>query len=460
MKKSVVYILALTAVISSCSGSKKVQETESKKTPHWVDRRPADSDYYIGVGRSSKTIHPFDFDVVAKQNALEDLAGEISVNVRANSVLSQTEDPTGFSESYRSQVRTQSNLELEGFEVYDTWEDDQRFYVLYRLSKAEWAAAQQAKKRKALAQSKDWYAKALRADSLHRASEALTFYVKALESIDTYLGEPLEEFDNQGNKIFYGNEVYFHLADLIQGLSARSATSKRTLKQGTLQQNESIEFTLTNDANIPQSGLPVLIKYSEQLSRGTVFTSGDKGQVTYPIPVIKSNERTQYIRARFDGMHWKDQITENRLVSDVLNDLVRKIEETVIELEVLPPTFKVVSAEKNLGEPLKTTMLGGTVRSVLLANGFASDSIAPDYVVIIQSDTDSAGTSRNMATCFLQGEMTIESGGKEIYRTSFHEIKGVQLNYSAAGMAAYREGVEWLTYEMLPLWIDRVRPMR
>ncbi len=445
--------------MQSCSGSKQSLEP-SKKEPHWIAQRPADSEYYIGVGHSSKTIHPFDYDVVAKQNALEDLAGEISVNVRANSVLSQTENPDGFSESYRSQIRTQSNLELEGFEVCDTWEDDERFYVLYRLSKAEWAAAQLAKKRKAMAQSKDWYAKALRADSLHNASEALTYYVKALESIDTYLGEPLEEFDENGEKIFYGNEVYFHLAGLIQGLSARSAISKLTLKQSTLQQNESIEFTLTNESGSPQSGLPVLVKYSEQLSRGTVFTSDDHGKITYPIPVIRSNERTQYIRARLDGEHWQNEITENRLVRDILNGLTTKIEEPIIELEVLPPTFKVLSTEKNLGKPFGTAMLGGTVRSVLLANGFASDSLAPDYFISIVSDTGSAGVMRNMATCFLQGEMIISHDGKEIYRTSFHEIKGVQLNYPTAGMAAYREGVEWLTYEMLPLWIDRVRPMR
>ena len=39
-----------------------------------MDQRPSSPDYYIGVGRSSKSRHPYDYEVVAKQNALEDLA--------------------------------------------------------------------------------------------------------------------------------------------------------------------------------------------------------------------------------------------------------------------------------------------------------------------------------------------------------------------------------------------------
>ncbi|QTN38779.1 LPP20 family lipoprotein [Cryomorphaceae bacterium] len=457
------YILIMAVLATSlgaCSSAQKTVQTPKEKAPTWIGQRPSNPDYYIGLGRSSKSLNPLDYNAVAKQNALEDLAGEISVNVNANSVLSQTEDPSGYAESYRSQIRTRTDIELEGFEVYDTWEDNERYYVLYRLSKRDWAAAQEAKKRKAVAQSKDWYGKALRADEEHRAVEALTYYVKALESIEAYLGEPLEEFDDQGQKHFYGNEVYFRLAETLQGLNVASEVSKRTMKQGTLQENESLDFILVNESDIPQSGLPVLIKYSEQLSRGTVFTSGESGQVTYPVPVIRTNERTQYIRARFDSERWQQQVTDNRLVRDVLEGLVKKVKETVVELEVLAPTFRVASLESNLGTPLSTPMLASAVRSVLLENGFASDTTNPDYSIHIESDTDSSGVSRNMATCYLRGQMIIKRGVEEIYRTSFHEIKGVQLNYQNAGMAAYREGVDWLTYEVLPLWVDRVRPTR
>ncbi len=425
-----------------------------------MDQRPSSPDYYIGVGRSSKSRHPYDYEVVAKQNALEDLASEISVSVHANSVLSQTEDPTGYTESYRSQIRMQSNLKLEGFEVYDTWEDDQRFHVIYRLNKREWAAAQEAEKRKAIAQSKSWYRKALRADSSHRAVEALQYYVKALEAIDAYLGEPLEEFNVDGQKHFYGNEVYFRLAELLQGLTARSETVKRRVKQGTLQENELIDFTLVDRKGRTQSGLPILIKYSEELSRGNVFISGASGKVAYPIPVIRSDQHTQYIRARFDGERWQQEVTNNQLVRDVLGGIVYKVRETVIELEVMAPTFKVISMEKNLGKELGTPILGNTVRSVLLGNGFASDTARPDYTIKIESDTDPSGTVRNMVTCYLRGEMVILRGAEEVYRTSFHEIKGIQLNYPNAGMAAYREGVDWLSYKVLPGWIDQSRPTR
>ncbi len=456
--RSLLFISALTFVLG-CSSTQK-STVQPKVVPSWTKARPSDTDYYIGVGKASKSEHPFDYTSVAKQSALEELSNEISVKISANSVLSQTEDQRGFVEAYQSRINLRSEIELEGFEVYDSWEDEERFYIYYRLNKREWLAKQEAKKKAALAQSRDWYAKALRADSLHRADEALTYYVKALESIDRYLGEPLEYQDPQYGSKFYGNEVYYHLAEVAQGLNIKTSIDKRQVKQGTLQKNESITFQLVNQADRPAAGLPIVIKYSEQLSRGTVSSTDASGMVKYGLPVIKTATRIQYITAKFDADTWKKEVSDNALVREILEDLGKKMKETMVELEVLPPTFSVTSTELNLGNPTSNPLLGPTVRSVLLENGFATDTVNPDYRFIITTDSDSSGTSRNMATAFLRGEMIVYNGEKEVFQTSFHEVKGVQLNYESAGKAAYREGAEWLTYEVLLQWIDRVRPTR
>ena len=446
-------------LLLGCSASNQSKNT-TDPIPSWVQKRPSQNEFYLGIGSASKLSHPFDYSSIAKQTALEELANEISVRINANSVLSQAEDKNGFEEAYQSQINLKSQIELEGFDVYDSWENAERFYVYYRLNKREWLERQEAKKKAALSQSQDWYFKALRADSLHRAEEALNYYVKALEAIDQYLGEPLEWINPQGVTTYYGNEVYYHLAGLVQGLQVNSEIDKKQLKQGTLQSDEIFEFYLINSQGMAAVGLPVLVKYSEQLSRGTTLISDNTGNVAYPIPIIQSGKRTQYIQSRFDADQWLKEVTDNRLVRGILEGLSKKVKETIVELDVLPPTFSVISVEKNLGQTMTNPLLGPTVRSILLENGFATDSENPDYEIRIETDSDSSGTSRNMATSFLSGSMIILSSGKEVFRTSFHEVKGVQLNYESAGKAAYREGSEWLSFEVLPQWIDRVRPTR
>lgn len=455
----VLLVILVPFLLGGCSASNQ-SKNATDPTPSWVQKRPSQNDYYLGIGSASKRSNPFDYSAIAKQSALEELANEISVHINANSVLSQTENKNGFEEAYQSQVNLKSQIELEGFDVVDSWENAERFYVYYRLNKREWLQRQEAKKKKALSQSQDWYFKALRADSLHRAEEALNYYVKALEAIDQYLGEPLEWINPKGATTFYGNDVYYHLAGLIQGLQVNCNIDKKQVKQGTLQSNEIFEFYLTNSDGQAAVGLPVLIKYSEQLSRGTTLISDKTGKVAYPIPIIQSGKRTQYIQSRFDADQWLKEATDNRLVRGILEGLSKKVKETIVELDVLPPTFSVVSIEKNLGQAMTNPLLGPTVRSVLLENGFATDPENPDYEIRIETDSDSSGTARNMATSFLNGSMIILNKENEVFRTSFHEIKGVQLNYESAGKAAYREGSEWLSYEVLPQWIDRVRPTR
>jgi uncharacterized lipoprotein YajG len=91
-------LISVLALILGCSSTQKSTK-QPEPIPPWTQVRPNDAAYYIGVGKASKSVHPFDYASVAKQSALEELSNEIAVKISANSVLSQTEDQRGFVES-------------------------------------------------------------------------------------------------------------------------------------------------------------------------------------------------------------------------------------------------------------------------------------------------------------------------------------------------------------------------
>jgi len=90
MRLAAIYILGLLA-LSSCKSKKDLAADDTvplpKPKPAWITERPSSGAYYIGVGSSSKTREPIDFQQIAKKNALADLSSEIRVVVQEKHFL-------------------------------------------------------------------------------------------------------------------------------------------------------------------------------------------------------------------------------------------------------------------------------------------------------------------------------------------------------------------------------------
>lgn len=108
--------------------------TQKSTVPGWISAKPIDArrTYVYGVGMSY--INPNTaYQQAARSNALADLAGEVESQVFDESRLLQKEDIGGFSSSFSSQTLTTSHIKLEGYELVDTYSDELRYYVLYKL---------------------------------------------------------------------------------------------------------------------------------------------------------------------------------------------------------------------------------------------------------------------------------------------------------------------------------------
>ena len=97
MKKFLI-LTSLAIVFLACSTTKQpTYEEMMANAPAWVKSTPTDPAYYHGIGSASKTANSNDYRERARQNALSEIAGNISVNVSSSSVFNQFEFDNNYS---------------------------------------------------------------------------------------------------------------------------------------------------------------------------------------------------------------------------------------------------------------------------------------------------------------------------------------------------------------------------
>jgi hypothetical protein len=440
---------------SSCNTQKEtaIQEKIDKDAPGWMAERPMSSSYYIGIGGASKSKHVIDYVQVAKKNALEDLSGEISVTLDVNSVLFQFEDSKRFKEEYESSIRVQTQQHLEGFEVVDSYETDEEFWVFYRLSKTKWDEIRRQRKDQAIAKSRDLSDRADLEMQELRYDQALRNYFRAFEAIKEYMGEPLEVFTDSGI-IYYGNELFNKLNTCMSNIQLNPLSSEIRVVMGRSDGNSKLVVRVENKEGLNLAGIPVTFAYSEKLRLRHMDITDTDGLAEYFIPNITDTRAGQYISVQVD----LDKLIQESIGDPVLRRYFSSMNmpEERVDVRVRKPNFLLVSEEVNLGEDMQIQKLSPAARSFLMTNGFeiSDDSTKYDYRIEIVAETKAGGTSYNFYSSYLNGQLRIFREGKEVFTHSFHDIKGVQLDYKRAGLDAYDQAVEEMKVLVLPDFLD------
>ena len=161
MKIRLLLVSALLLMLIGCSGGKKAQQAQLAPQPEWVKMRPSSPTYYYGIGAVRKSMDVGQYQQAARQNALADMAGEISTTISSNSVLHAFESNLGFRDDFTSTIRAQTQQDLEGYELVDSWEDLENYWVYYRLSKALYQELKEQRKNDAISRSFDYFTSGL-----------------------------------------------------------------------------------------------------------------------------------------------------------------------------------------------------------------------------------------------------------------------------------------------------------
>jgi len=222
----------IVLLLASCSAKKDTTSASQQATievpaPEWVGNRPHSPSYYIGIGSCSKFAQPYEYQTIAKKNALNDLASEISVRVQGQTFLNSLEVNKSFSEEFISNVSTSTDAKIEDYEIAGTWENKNEFWVFYRLDKAKYQAWKMAKKSAALNLANDFYQKGLEAEKNSNVLAAFDLYMRGIFALKDYWNES-NEFMSTAGKVYLDNEIFSSMQKMCGNL--KLSTDKNRVK--------------------------------------------------------------------------------------------------------------------------------------------------------------------------------------------------------------------------------------
>ena len=448
-------IISLTALLA-CKGHKEVVTTtdpaQEASRPAWVNARPVDEFDYIGIGLCPKS-RP-DFQETAKKNALNDLASEISVKVEGNSLLYTLDRKYQFDEQFTSTINTKTSEQLEGFELVDTWENGTEYWTYYRLSKAEHARIKAEKKRQAIAQSTDFFARSRASIASGDLKGAIDNDLRALLAVKEYWGES-DQVEIDGKQVPLANEIYGHLQLLSSGVRINALPERCELNYGNAFKRELLISTEYAGAAGPRdlSQLPLVVEYPGGSGKVTEIKSTDaEGRLRVTVQHVSLDATAPEVLVKPDM---------NALVSPELDATFTKplvgsltVTERRVPIDRQMPRVFMQSTERNMGQPAGDAGVAFALREEMTKRGFrfVDREADADMTLSLSSTTREGGSSNGFYTAYLdvsfsfrdrRTQEVIHEGGKQ-------GVKGVQLTYDKAGLDAYKKAAQDIRKEAVP----------
>ncbi len=442
MRKIIIFLFIFLFVCFSVYAAKK---------PNWVNKRPIDNNSYIGIGVAEKDTETSEYVQKAKDRALNEIASEITVTI-SGATLNQILEKAGVvKEEFESQIQSSTQAQLEGYELVDTWEDKNQYWIYYMLSKDKYAQLRKEKIDKAISLSLDFYSKAEHNRTNNQITEALQFYLQALNPIEPYLSEPLETAYN-GQNIYLLNTIHSSLQQILSTISIKPLQSEvaATIGKGL---EEPILFKAlymqTPIANLPLhynffKGEGELIEYDK---------TAVNGLASCRISNIFSPDKMQVIKAELamDKLVTRDEL--NPIIREILKSLT--IPSANVLLNVSGPQVFVESVELNFGSPLDVNYIEPKLKEKLSENGYSFVEMKSDadYVMIIEAQSRKGSTIYNMCSAYVDVTISVMdmSTFEEIYKNTFSNVKGINTDMDKAGLAAFDNAAKQISAEIIEI---------
>lgn len=436
-------LICLLAVFQACSGGRSMRETTSPQ-PDWVRSRPVTAGYYTGIGWAQKTSDVHQYQQAAKQNALADMASEISVNISSSSVLHAFESKLGFREDFSSTIQASTREELEGFQLAGTWEDQGNYWIYYRLSAARHHEIKQQRKNDAVALSAGLLANALENRDRGHMRLSVVQLVNSLEAIRPYFNEPLPAELN-GRNIQIGVEIFNELSSSISRLQITPVKKEILVKNGQAISPSMLGFRVSSELAGTVADFPLLAVYSERPIRNNRARTGTDGVAGFGIESVRSSKNIETFTVRADI----ETILAEATTDPVVRRLVGRfpVPETITRIVIQKPVIRLDAREEILGKPVSGGPLEESMRRNALEGGYelTTRQDDADFTVRIRVNAIPAGETGTYKNMVLSGSITVETfTGNMIYRRELEGFRGSHFNADRAGEEAYRQAARRL----------------
>lgn len=413
--------------------------------------------YYIGIGHSVKD-GTNNYIQSAKNSALEDIISEIRVTVSSTSVLSMIDANKEFQEKYEQIIKTTSSDELQEYEQVGAWEDDQNYWVYYRLSKQRYKEIKDEQKRNAVALALDFFSKAKQSEDGGDDVLALGFYFKGFGAIEKYLAEPIR-LDYEGQEILLTNEIYASIQKLLDKMELVANPSEIMLNRRVTSGTETVNVSaLYKGSKKPISGLP-LKAYFEK-GAGDVFPeykTDASGHTKILLTKISSKDIEQTVAVKVNMLNFAGENASPiyALVSEKM--VVPKVN---VLLKVQRPIVYITSDEKTLGVNKSSDQITNRVKNFLTSSGFefTDNKEKAELWMDILANSEKGAVSGSIYITYVTAVIKVVSlsGNKEIYATTLDRIKGYSLDFERSSQEAYNKSLDVLEKEKLPELLNAI----
>jgi hypothetical protein len=427
--KSIFSILLFGLFLSFYSCASLNVSAGSKKKPDWVKERPVSDRYYIGIGMANT--YQDNYIKVAKNNALTDMVSEISVQISSNSVLRQFEDNAGFREQFESITKMSMKDELEGYEIVDSWEGDNQYWVYYRLSIEKYKRLKREKLEKAKELAKDFYEKARGAAQSTDIHNALNYYVKAFEAIRPHLDEDLSIFTLEG-RIELGNAIYQNIQEIFSSIVIEPEQQEFHIKALSAN-NPPVRARVyyeNNGMSQPVNNLSMIFSFPElQLDKTEKVTSNTSGLITCSIAEMAPKGKQQKIKASLntDTYFGKQNSLLNKMFAKEGNVPYKYL---ILNVSDLNAYFE--ASENEFGQPSSSKPIAKLFKKELSEDffSFVPDKKDADVLVKVESNTVKGKVMKkyNLHTAYINCNISITNAktNEEIYSTGISNVKGMK----------------------------------
>jgi predicted transcriptional regulator len=416
------------------------------RRPSWVTTRPVDPSYYTGIGIAQKMGAEKDYRQVAKDTALRDLASEITVNISGEFISNIVEQSGMVEQDVRSYVRSSTEASLEGFELVDTWEDTNDYWVYYRLSKDYYQNLKRQKLEKVMSLALDMFNNARINEQQGRLSNALTFYLQALKQLKDYVSEPLQ-IELNGVKVFLMNEIYASIQYILSNTELRAREEKQIGKIGQpLKKPLAVSAVYIDKGGheIGVSNLPIEFAFTR--GAGNIVervTTNRDGIAGARVTKIISTEKIQMVKAQLDIP---------RLIqgdfSIILQNMIKNlpVPNTRFILDIQGLSAYITASETHFGKTSNILYIEPKLKNSLTDFGFSfvENKTKADVIITLKAASRKGNEWQGFHTAYvdLNISMIDMTSGDEVFKDALQNIKGVDLNYEKAEVKAFENAGE------------------
>ena len=428
--------------------------------PDWLKERPVNRMYYIGIGGATIMDGETDYNARARDNALNDLVSQIEVDVSSETVSTLKEQDGVTSELFESAVQARAKADIENYEVVDSWNSGEEYWVYIRLSRIQYQTRLEEKIAQAQQRAYKAFQDGRKASAGQDIATALTLYVQGIGDVAPYLdklpGYPVSD----GQKIDLYAELRSAAQSALNAISMTGAKGPKTGRVGTALDRPFSVKIVTADGNKPVNGIPVAFDFVKGGGKmKSPVVSGADGVATARVSLVTEMDKLQILNTTIDLEAMLGEGRRNPLTLGLLQGFNSPSNRFVVKIAGLPVYMDY--SEDFLGEVKTTQYLEPVLKKNLTEVGytFVEDPAEAELYMEVKSTVKEGSETYGLYSAFLDYSISITSlkTGEEVASYSQTDLKGISDNYEKAAAKAYAVGIDSLESAIIQKMVEQIR---